>query len=124
MENLIIEKGDKTPGIDFNTNGDLRITGRSVPENPMAFFSPILSWLEEYTRTHPQATTLHMNLEYFNTSSGKMFLNVMKYMEYMMARGADVKVQWYYLSDDEEIAEAGHNYEHLVKIPFRFVEIL
>lgn len=124
MENLLIQKSEKTPQIEFNSSGELRISGRSIPENPTAFFSPALTWLNNFERTHPKELIMHVNLEYFNTSSSKVMLNMFKQLEHMFAMGVDAKIYWYHAEDDEDIAEAGRSYEFLCKVPFRFVEMV
>ena len=53
MENLLIEKSEKTPYVEFNINGELRIEGRSIPEDSRAFYQGALNWLHEFRKINP-----------------------------------------------------------------------
>jgi len=47
MESLIIQKSEDTPQIEFDlVTGIFSITGRSLPENAIEFYKPILDWTE------------------------------------------------------------------------------
>ena len=123
MENLFIKASDKTPAIEFNVSGELRISGRSIPENSYEFYQPVISWLENFKKANVKSAVLHVNLEYFNTSSSKVLLSVFRNLEHLRELGVDTNVYWYHSEDDEDITEAGKGYQCLVKIPFRFVEL-
>ena len=48
MEHLIIDKTDDTPAIDFNPGTkELKISGRSLPEDVTSFYQPVLNWLDD-----------------------------------------------------------------------------
>jgi len=34
-----------------------------------------------------------------------------------------LEVLWYFDSDDEDMLEAGEDYDHIVGLPFKFVEV-
>jgi hypothetical protein len=52
MENLIIEGGIKTPSVNLDPEKrQLRFEGRSIPEDTIRFYEPILKWIEEYIQT-------------------------------------------------------------------------
>ena len=82
MEKIAIEGSPKTPTINFDTEkGLLEIKGRSIPENSIEFYKPLVDALEKYA-LKPQATTgVTIQLEYFNTSSSKCILDVFKKLE-------------------------------------------
>ena len=52
MKPLVIEGGFKFPSIDFNPNsGLLKITGRSIPEDPVKLYQPLEDWISGYIQT-------------------------------------------------------------------------
>ena len=82
MEALIIEGTTKTPNVNFDSEkGKLEIKGRSIPENSIEFYKPLVDWLEEYSHTPKSKTEVNVHLEYFNTSSSKCILDVFKKLE-------------------------------------------
>jgi len=124
MEPIIIHETAKTPGIDFNAeNGKIEIKGRSIPEDPFSFYKPLLGWLERYATEPKSATVVNIQLEYFNTSSSKCILDVFKKIEDIHKAGSEVTINWYYEEDDEDIYETGQDYESMVNIPFKMIEI-
>ena len=50
MEVLEIPNTAKTPQISLNPNGTLLFKGRSIPENSIDFYRPVMDWLTEYAR--------------------------------------------------------------------------
>lgn len=120
MNNLIVEDTIKTPSISFDgDNGQLELKGKSIPENSLEFYKPVFEWLEEYGKTPHPNTEMSIRLEYFNTSSSKCLLDVLRRLENIQLSGkSKVKVNWFYESDDEDMMEAGEDYQALVKVPF------
>jgi len=121
MENLQIAGSSKTPEITFDaSNGTLTIAGRSIPENSIEFYKPLLLWMENFGKTNPEQTLLQVKLEYFNTSSSKCLLDIFKKLETI---GGKTQVEWYYEQDDEDMLEAGEDYEAIVHVPFKMIGV-
>ncbi|HEY9123169.1 MAG TPA: DUF1987 domain-containing protein [Bacteroidales bacterium] len=118
MEDLIIEKGANTPAITFMANGVLRIEGRSIPENPAAFYEKAFEWLNDYKTTNPKKIELHVDLENFNSSSSIILMNIFKTLRGILNHGADVRIHWHNSANDEEMIESGRYYESILKMPF------
>lgn len=124
MENLKIDGTPKTPTIVFNLEeGKLLIRGRSIPENSIEFYKPLVDKLEEYTNSPQSATEVKIQLEYFNTSSSKCILDVFKKLEKIKSNGSDTVIKWYYEEDDEDMLEAGEDYQAIINIPFTMIEM-
>ena len=125
MEPLIIEGTPKTPAVNFNhETGIIEIKGRSIPENSIEFYKPLVDWLEEYAKTPGKVTKVNMHLEYFNTSSSKCILDVFKKLEAIHKNKNEVIINWYYEEDDEDMLEAGEDYESIIRVPFKMIEIV
>ncbi|MCK4465965.1 MAG: DUF1987 domain-containing protein [Bacteroidales bacterium] len=124
MEPILIEGSPKTPTVKFDANeGIIEIKGRSIPENSIEFYKPLVDWLEEYKKDPLPMTKVNIQLEYFNTSSSKCILDVFKKLETIHKAKHDVEVNWYYEEDDEDMLEAGEDYESIIRIPFKMIEI-
>jgi hypothetical protein len=66
-----------------------------------------------------------VQLEYFNTSSSKCILDVFKKLESIHKSGdKEVIINWYYEEDDEDMLEAGEDYESIIRVPFKMIEIV
>lgn len=124
MENLVIQGSAKTPSIDFNAeSGTILLRGRSIPENSIEFYKPLNDWLDDYAKTPAGNTVVDMRLEYFNTSSSKCILDLFKRLERLNGDKSDVKVNWYFETDDEDMQEAGEDYEAIVGLQFTIIEV-
>ena len=125
MEPINIEETSRTPMIRYNPEKNkIEIRGKSIPEDPRDFFNPVLKWFEEFTSSPPEYTDVDVKLEYFNTSSSKCILDVFKKLEAIHKAKHDVEINWYYEEDDEDMLEAGEDYESIIRIPFKMIEIV
>ncbi len=124
MENISIDGTPKTPTVNFNSeSGVLLIKGRSIPENSIDFYKPLFQWIDTYAQSAKDKTEVHMQLEYFNTSSSKCILDVFKKLEQIKKAGKDVSVIWHYEEDDEDMLEAGEDYDAIIDIDFDMVKV-
>ena len=124
MEKITIEPTPKTPSVSFDfEKGFLEIKGRSIPENSIEFYKPIVESLEKYGISPSSVTTVNIQLEYFNTSSSKCILDVFKRLESIHKSGNQLVVNWYYEQDDEDMLEAGEDYQAIINVPFKMIQI-
>ena len=121
MEDLKQEGSAKTPVVEFSSNGELLLKGRSIPENSIEFYKPLIEWLESYSEAPNSTTVLSVQLEYFNTSSSKCVLDVFKKLESIS--GSEISVKWHYEEDDEDMLEAGEDYEAIIDLAFEMIEV-
>lgn len=110
----------KTPSILFTASGKLELKGRSIPENSLEFYKPLIDWLQNYSKSPSAETNVHVQLEYFNTSSSKCLLDLFKRLEGIAGK---VTIHWYYEQDDEDMLEAGEDYEAIISVPFKMIEV-
>lgn len=123
MENLVLEGSAKTPAVNFDAeNGKLELRGRSIPENSIEFYRPLNEWIDAYTNAPKSATAIDIKLEYFNTSSSKCILDLFKKLE-KLTDNSQVQVNWYFEEDDEDMEEAGEDYQAIIKLPFNMIEV-
>lgn len=117
MEILNLEGTEDTPKIILDkANGIFEISGRSLPEDSAEFYQPVLDWLETYAADHNPSSEFVFKLEYFNTASSKLILDVLSKLEDI--DGA--KIHWYFHEDDEDMEEAGQEFSELVEVSFEF----
>jgi hypothetical protein len=125
MDSINIEGTPKTPSVSFDAKtGQIEIKGRSIPENSIEFYKPLVEWLDKYSDVAQGLVNVVIQLEYFNTSSSKCILDVFKKLENIHNKNkTEVVINWYYEEDDEDMLEAGEDYQSILKIPFKMVEI-
>ena len=124
MENINIQPSQKTPTINFDSSsGVLEISGRSIPENSVEFYRPVLEWLDNYNNSPATSTEFIFKLEYFNTSSSKCILDIFRKLELVAKSGSDIKIKWYFDEDDEDMQESGEDFQEIINLPFEMIEM-
>lgn len=120
MELLHFDATDETPTVDLNPEtGVLEFSGKSLPEDVTTFYNPILEWLEEYAQDPKNPTTARFKMDYFNTASSKLILDILMALEEMHEEHENVTVEWHFSEDDEDMEEAGEEYADIVEVPFK-----
>jgi len=110
MEDLFIEGTDSLPAVSFRTNGELKITGRALPEDAHKFFAPLLTWITDFLAADVH---LEINLDYFNTSVSKQLLDLFKTLDNKKPPPV-VTIKWMYEEGDDEMLESGEIYQELL----------
>lgn len=122
MENLSIKGTSRTPQVDFDVNGNIRIRGRSIPEDAGLFYNHLYSWIFRYCMNAQPQTNVHLELEYMNSGSAKSILQLLKELSNIVQTGKFVIVHWYYEIGDEDMLEKGEYFESLLDMKFTFIE--
>ncbi len=123
MDNLLISSTKKTPEVMFTTDGRLKISGRSIPEDPAKFYDELFEWVYYYCQEPGEITTVDIELEYFNSGSSKAILHILRALVDISKKdGKKLSINWYYEEGDDDIMERGEYYESILEIKFNFIE--
>ncbi len=121
MDDFFLEATPKTPRLYFSREtGEFEISGRSIPENSIEFYKPVINWLDQYILNPHNHTLLVIKLEYFNTSSSKCLVEILRRLESLRDRSI-VKVKWCYEEEDEDMQESGEDFKEIIKVPIEMV---
>ena len=121
---LHIDRTDSSPEIDMDLEHCMiEFTGRSLPANGEQFYGRVYRWLEEYLKQPRPETVVNMKMDYLDTSSSKHFFNIFDKLNAVCERGQKVHVNWHYETGDEEMAEAGKDFQSFFTLDFDFVEV-
>ncbi len=123
IDNIYMPATPSTPATDFDyEKGILHLSGRSLENNAVHFFNPLINWVDEYIM-HPRLqTTLHLNLEYLNTPSSKCLLTIIHKLKYLKDSGRSLTVIWEYDAEDEDMLQNGEVYSAMLQLPFEFIK--
>lgn len=121
MEKFVLERSPKTPEVvlDHET-GTITMRGRSIPEDPISFFQPIVKWIDVYVQQPAEKTSVEFKFEYFNTSSSKWLIVIFKSLNKLFAEGREMEVNWYY--DYDDLYDYGQEIKELVDYPINLLE--
>lgn len=121
MPRFVLPRTEITPEVVFDLDqGELRIEGCSIPENAEGFFRPLITRIEQYALTPAVHTDVRIFLTYFNSSSSKYLLDLLKLLNEVHLDGkGTVELEWQYEEGDLDLEEAGRDYGSLVEFPVR-----
>jgi hypothetical protein len=123
MEAFTIEGSYDCPDITLDKENNLfEVSGRSLPEDVVTFYEPVINWLNEYMEDPNPETIFDFKFIYFNTASSKVILDILTLFEEMIENGHQVKVRWYFNEYDEDMQEAGEEYAEMVDVPFEIIQ--
>ncbi|MGB9746770.1 MAG: DUF1987 domain-containing protein [Bacteroidales bacterium] len=124
MEPLIITGTDEIPTVILDKEKNLfEISGQSIPEEAISFYSPVIDWFEEYSQNPNSKTILNLQLEYCNSSSSKAIVDILEILEEMNQKGNQVEVVWHYMEDDDDMLDMGKEFQEIINVPFTFIAI-
>ena len=119
METLRIEATDDSPQVLLDQeDNQFEISGKSLPEDVVDFYKPVMDWLKEYRKKPNARTEFNLKMIYFNTASSKQIMDILMVFEEMVEEGHEVVVRWQSKKSDEDMQEAGQEYEEMLDIPF------
>jgi SiaC family regulatory phosphoprotein len=131
MRKLIIGQTSNSPSVILDPENQIyQISGESRPPDVREFYDQIIEWMDDFSmqlvksgnKTEP--VRFDFNFGYFNSSSGKMILDICKILARTQAKGMNISINWYYEKDDVDMLEVGHEISRIVKLPFEFTETL
>jgi len=111
MENLYIEKSERSPDVNFKIDGNLFLGGESYPEDTHKFYTDIFNWLEEFVESRPDTITFTFQLIYFNSSSSKMIYEIFDLLEDANSSVGNLKILWKFNIDDDTMEEYGEEFQ-------------
>ena len=132
MDNLIIPATDYTPRVTFLAEtGHLEVSGVSRPEDVAGFYEELLEWLGTFEDTilksghryEVQDLCFSFKMSYFNSSSSKFFIQMLRHIKNLNDYGIDIKIDWYYEEGDEKMMEDGEDLAESVELEFNYIEL-
>jgi hypothetical protein len=122
MEALDIQGTNDTPKVILDPETNIfEISGRSLPEDVVTFYRPVLDWLEEYKSEPLDYTEFVFRYIYFNTATSKLIQDVLIKLEELYEAGNNVQVMWFYEEEDEDMQDAGEEFMENTDVPFELI---
>jgi len=105
----------KTPEISCDINlGKITIKGICTPEDVIDFFQPLKNWIDDFGDSAADKLEISVFLDYFNTSTSRILLNLFRSALNLDEKGKQVNIYWNYENDDDDMKEAGEDYQSIL----------
>ncbi len=123
LDFFYLESTLDSPEVLLDKSGGLiKLTGRSLPEDAKNFYKPIMDWIVNYASSTKINTRVIFQYEYINSSSSKMILELLDLIKQVFEKKESLLyVEWRYLDEDDDMLEAGEDFEERAGINFNFV---
>jgi hypothetical protein len=121
MKELKISATKSSPEVILNPEGVIKIRGRSIHENIIDFYKPVEEWVIEYIKVPADITCVDINLEYFNSASAKLLIQLFQKISHVQLKNKKFIINWYYEEGDEDILECGEYLSSVLNFPFNFI---
>jgi hypothetical protein len=116
MDNLLFEAKKDTPRIYFSKEKKIfEMSGKSLPEDVVDFYEPVLNWLKEYVKDPLEETVVVFKLEYINSTSSKIVAEMLEIFEMILESGKIIRAKWYYPDEDDDIKLTGEEFSETMK---------
>ncbi|MDR3000087.1 MAG: DUF1987 domain-containing protein [Fibromonadaceae bacterium] len=100
----------------------MKLEGRCFYENVAEFFKEVNDWLDAYLVTDFGTFTFDCAINYFNSSTTKLLLNMLFKMDKYSSAENQVIVNWITTEDNEIMIECGEDFaEDLNNLEFNMV---
>jgi hypothetical protein len=120
MNILFLEATQDTPRIMLNKrDGIFELAGRSILEDTSSFYDSVMEWLNDYALQPNPSTVFTFKLNYFNSSTSKVIYSMLNVLKDI--KGA--KVEWCYHKNDDDILEAGQEFEEELEMAFNYKQL-
>ena len=120
MDPLIFEQTDSTPAVYLDkSTGKFEISGRSLPEEALAFYQPVLEWISTYINEPNKSTTFVFKMDYINSASIRALNDILTVLEKLFLKGHEMNIELKFSFDDSELRDTGEEFSEIYKMPFK-----
>jgi hypothetical protein len=115
MENILIEKNEFTPYVNFNAQTKImELTGRCIPEDSHSFFVPLIQWIGDLFEGNDidrnEEYFLEIKCDYYNSASAKMLVYLFDKVAEIQKSGYNLIVNWHCEMDDPDLIDSVNDY--------------
>jgi hypothetical protein len=124
LEKYILQAEEDTPEIILDPKeGNIQFKGKSIPENAVSFYKPIIDWLTIYKEKPLAKTKVSFKFDYYNTSTDRQLVKILLLLE-EISKSGNVHVQWFYNSGDISMLNDGKKFKELIDLNIEIIEII
>ncbi|MBN8694666.1 MAG: SiaC family regulatory phosphoprotein [Bacteroidetes bacterium] len=98
------------------------IKGKAISTSDNTLFGDIRKWIDHNSSDFSKSVNVNVAFDYFNTHCSKEILDLFKMLEGYHKRGSNINVNWLHEEEDEDMLEAGEDYQAIIDIPFKMVQ--
>lgn len=122
-DNLLIEPQETTPFVKFKKEqGLLLIKGKSLEDNAMDFYSPIVSMVDHHL-SESDKFTCYFYFKEFNLATTKSLFQLFKTLSEHHLLGKKITINWFADWHNNEMIQTGIDYSELYGLKMNILPI-
>lgn len=123
MVRIQIDETKKSPKVDLNPEtGTAHFSGRSINSDAFIFYEDIIEWFKINGEKFEELN-VHFGFEHINTVTNKCLLQILLMIKKFEESGRNIKVEWAYDEEDEDMYETGEELEMLSGVNFKYTKL-
>lgn len=112
METMKISATKLTPEINLDPESNTFVfSGKSMPENTVEFYDPVLDWIKAYLEEGPQTFTINIYLPFCSSSSSRILFDLFDMLDAAKDGEHSMTINWQYKENDEATLESGEEFQ-------------
>jgi hypothetical protein len=121
LSKINIPGTENTPEIVLDPEGTIKIKGKGMALNNVAFSGQIMNWIEAYVNSPAETTYVIIAFEYLNSFCTTKLTSLLKKISEVILQKHNYQIKWYYEEDDEDILERGEYISATLNMPINFI---
>ncbi len=123
MEKMEIKETKSSPAVILDpASGLFEMRGTSFLDNAHEFYTPVIDWIKDYSKSPSKSTKFIFDLSYINTSSQRMVFDILKYLNQLHKNNHTVSVEWLYDENDDDLKDVGTDLLSFMEFPYKVIE--
>jgi hypothetical protein len=123
MEKLNIKETKQSPLVILDhVVGAFEIKGSSFLDNAHEFYTPLITWVRDYSNKPKDSTKVTFELNYINTSSQRMLFDFLKELNALHKSGNKVHIDWLYDENDYDLRDVGEDLLSFMDFSYKIIE--
>jgi SiaC family regulatory phosphoprotein len=105
------------------TEGEITISGNSLPENPIISYQPIFDYLNKVKQEKLiKNVKLKIDVEIFSSSSLKMIVEIFNLLNNLETNNITHSIEWLYAAQDEDTLEKAEMASSIIPVKIKFTK--
>ena len=112
------------PEVNFDADtGKCEISGESYLEETSEFYEPLIEWLNDYMTKIKKPIEFNFKLSYYNTSSSKKILDILRALKDYEKSGQQVIVNWFFEENDIDTIEDIEDFMMITGLKINLIQL-
>ena len=111
---------EKTPEINLDPRGHIKISGRAIDENIRKAPEQVMTWLDSYVQNPAENTEVTVALEYLNSFNTIILTSILRKIYQVKQKSKNILIKWFIENDDDDLRDRGESISNAFNLQIEF----